>query len=82
MRGRGRRCRAEARGAEADSRPILKAKYAVLRNNAARHRQGVNRKTYGTKFKMPVVYYSQLVMIAYGGSAKEAGLDGNVIRAT
>jgi heterodisulfide reductase subunit B len=37
--------------------------------------------TYGTKFKMPVVYYSQLMAVAYGSSAKEAGLDGNMIRA-
>ncbi len=44
--------------------------------------QGQINKTYGTKFKMPVVYYSQLMTVAYGGSAKEAGLDGNIIRAT
>ena len=30
---------------------------------------------------MPVLYYSQLMTIAYGGNAKEAGLDGQVIRA-
>jgi len=30
---------------------------------------------------MPVTYYSQLMTVAYGGSAKEAGLDGQVIRA-
>ena len=44
--------------------------------------QGQINKTYGTKFKIPVVYYSQLMTVAYGGSAKEAGLDGNIIRAT
>lgn len=38
-------------------------------------------KRYGTKFNMPVLYYSQLMVLAYGGTAKEAGLDGNVIRA-
>jgi heterodisulfide reductase subunit B len=38
--------------------------------------------TYNTKFKMPVVYYSQLMNVAYGSSAKEAALDGQVIRAT
>jgi len=32
--------------------------------------------------KIPVTYYSQLMTVAYGGSAKEAGLDGNVVRAT
>lgn len=29
---------------------------------------------------MPVVYYSQLMSVAYGGSAKQAGLDGHVIQ--
>ena len=28
----------------------------------------------------PVVYYSQLMSLAYGGSLKEAGLDGHVIQ--
>ena len=40
----------------------------------------INRK-HGTKFAMPVTYYSQLMTIAYGGSVKDAGLDGQVIRA-
>lgn len=39
-----------------------------------------NRR-HGTKFNMPVMYYSQLMTLAYGGSAKEAALDGHVIRA-
>ena len=43
--------------------------------------QGQINKKYGTKFKIPVVYYSQLMAVAYGGSAKEAGLDGQVIKA-
>jgi len=30
---------------------------------------------------MPVVYYSQLMTIAYGGSASAAGLDGQLIKA-
>jgi heterodisulfide reductase subunit B len=30
---------------------------------------------------MPVVYYSQLMTVAYGGSAKDAALDGQLIRA-
>jgi heterodisulfide reductase subunit B len=37
--------------------------------------------TYGTKFKMPVVYYSTLLSVAYGKSAKEAALDGQIIKA-
>lgn len=40
----------------------------------------INRKQ-GTRFNMPVLYYSQLLTVAYGGSVQEAGLDGQVIRA-
>ncbi len=35
--------------------------------------QGQINKKYGTKFKIPVVYYSQLMAVAYGATAKEAG---------
>lgn len=41
----------------------------------------INKK-YGTKFKIPVLYYLQLMAVAYGASAKEAGLDGKIVRAT
>ncbi len=44
--------------------------------------QGAINKKYGKKFSIPVMYYSQLMTVAYGGSAKDAGLDGQVIRAT
>lgn len=44
--------------------------------------QGQINKKFGKKYKMPVVYYSQLMAVAYGASAKEAGLDGNIVRAT
>jgi heterodisulfide reductase subunit B len=37
--------------------------------------------TYATKFKMPVVDYSTLMPVAYGRSAKDAALDGQVISA-
>ena len=43
--------------------------------------QGHVNKKYGTKFHIPVLYYSQLMTVAYGGSAKDAGLDGQVIKA-
>jgi len=36
---------------------------------------------HGTSFNMPVVYYSQLMSVAYGKSGSEAGLDGQIIRA-
>jgi heterodisulfide reductase subunit B len=41
----------------------------------------INRKQ-GTKFAMPVVYYTQLMTVAYGGSVADAGLDGHVIEPT
>jgi heterodisulfide reductase subunit B len=43
--------------------------------------QGQINKRYGTKFDIPVMYYSQLMVVAYGGSAKEAALNGQVIKA-
>ncbi len=36
---------------------------------------------YGTKFNMPIVYYSTLMSVAFGRSAKDAALDGQVIPA-
>jgi heterodisulfide reductase subunit B2 len=39
-------------------------------------------KRHGTKFNMPVTYYSQLMTVAYGGTAREAGLDGHIIEPT
>jgi heterodisulfide reductase subunit B2 len=48
--------------------------------NVEIYQDEINRKQ-GTKLAMPVVYYSQLMTVAYGGSAREAGLDGQVIRA-
>jgi heterodisulfide reductase subunit B2 len=48
--------------------------------NVEVYQSEINKKQ-GTKFSMPVVYYSQLMSVAYGGTAKQAGLDGNVIRA-
>jgi len=44
--------------------------------------QGAINKKYGKKFNIPVMYYSQLMTVAYGGSAKDAGLEGQIIRAT
>jgi heterodisulfide reductase subunit B len=39
----------------------------------------INKK-HGTKLAMPVVYYSQLMSVAYGGTLKQAGLDGHLIQ--
>jgi len=49
--------------------------------NVEIYQADINKK-YGTKFDIPVTYYSQLMSVAYGGSAKDAALDGQIIRAT
>ena len=36
---------------------------------------------HGTKFNMPVVYYSQLLSVAYGKDIKASALDGQIIKA-
>lgn len=43
--------------------------------------QGAINKKYGTKFNIPVLYYSQIMAVAYGSSAKEAALNGHIIKA-
>ena len=48
--------------------------------NVEIYQSEINKKQ-GTSFNMPVVYYSQLMTVAYGGSAKDAGLDGQLIPA-
>ncbi len=42
--------------------------------------QGQINDTHGTKFDMPVLYYSQLMSVAFGRSAKDAALNGQVIK--
>jgi heterodisulfide reductase subunit B len=48
--------------------------------NVEIYQSEINKKQ-GTKFNMPVVYYTQLMSVAYGAGVKEAGLDGQLIRA-
>lgn len=36
---------------------------------------------FGSKFNMPVVYYSQLMSVAFGRDSKDAALNGQIIRA-
>ena len=47
--------------------------------NVEIYQSEINKKK-GTKLAMPVVYYSQLMTVAYGGNSKQAGLDGNILR--
>ncbi|PQJ97177.1 CoB--CoM heterodisulfide reductase iron-sulfur subunit B family protein [Chromatium okenii] len=52
----------------------------VCQMNAEVYQEQINA-TYGTNFKMPVVYYSTLMAIAFGRSAKDAALTGQVVPA-
>ncbi|MEA3412924.1 MAG: CoB--CoM heterodisulfide reductase iron-sulfur subunit B family protein [Pseudomonadota bacterium] len=52
----------------------------VCQMNVEVYQDQINQK-YGTKFKMPVVYYSTLMTVAYGKSARDAALEGHVIPA-
>lgn len=52
----------------------------VCQMNTEAYQEQINQK-YGTKFNIPSVYYSTLMSVAYGNSAKEAALDGQIIRA-
>jgi heterodisulfide reductase subunit B len=47
--------------------------------NVEIYQSEINKKQ-GTKFSIPVVYYSQLLSVAYGGNIKQTGLDGHVIQ--
>ncbi|MDQ7074119.1 MAG: CoB--CoM heterodisulfide reductase iron-sulfur subunit B family protein [Gammaproteobacteria bacterium] len=53
----------------------------VCQMNVEVYQDQINAK-YGTKFNMPVTYYSTLMSVAYGRSAKDSALDGQIIRAT
>ncbi len=52
----------------------------VCQMNVEVYQDQINAK-YKTKFNMPVVYYSQLMSVAYGKGVQESGLNGQVIRA-
>ncbi len=52
----------------------------VCQMNVEVYQDQINAK-YNTDFKIPVVYYSTLMAVAYGVNGKRAGLDGQIIRA-
>jgi heterodisulfide reductase subunit B len=52
----------------------------VCQMNTEVYQEQINKK-YGTKFNIPSVYYSTLMSVAYGKSAKDAALDGQIIKA-
>ena len=44
------------------------------------YQDDINAK-FGSNFNMPVVYYSQLISVAYGRNAEDSALDGQIIKA-
>ena len=52
----------------------------LCQTNVEIYQDEINEK-FGSKFEMPVVYYSQLISVAYGRSAADAALDGQIIKA-
>jgi heterodisulfide reductase subunit B len=48
--------------------------------NVEAYQPDINKR-FGTKFDIPVVYYTQLFSVAFGKSAKDAALDGQLIAA-
>lgn len=48
--------------------------------NVEIYQDEINAK-FNSKFDMPVVYYSQLISVAYGRNAKDSSLDGQLIKA-
>ncbi len=53
----------------------------VCQMNTEVYQDKINEK-FGTKFNIPVVYYSNLIDVAVGRNAKDSALDGQVIKAT
>ncbi len=52
---------------------------AMCQMNVEAYQGDINAK-FGTKFDMPVVFYSQVLSVAYGRSAKDAALNGQLIK--
>ena len=52
----------------------------VCQMNVEVYQEQINKK-YGTRFKIPVTYYSTLMSVAFGRSAKDAALKGQIIPA-
>ncbi len=52
----------------------------VCQMNVEVYQDQINEK-YGTKFNIPVVYYSTLMSVAYGRNAKDSALNGQIIKA-
>jgi heterodisulfide reductase subunit B len=54
--------------------------YPLCQTNVEIYQHEINAK-FGSNFDMPVVYYGQLISVAYGRSAENSALDGQLIKA-
>ena len=52
----------------------------VCQMNTEVYQDKINAK-FGTNFNIPVVYYSTLMSVAFGRSAKDSALNGQIIQA-
>ena len=52
----------------------------LCQTNVEIYQDEINEK-FDSKFEMPVVYYSQLISVAYGRSIENSALDGQLIKA-
>jgi heterodisulfide reductase subunit B len=52
----------------------------LCQTNVEIYQDEINKK-FGSKFEMPVVYYSQLISVAYGRFIEDSALDGRIIKA-
>jgi heterodisulfide reductase subunit B len=52
----------------------------LCQSNVEIYQDEINPK-FGSKFEMPVVYYSQLISVAYGRSIEDAAFEGQLIKA-
>lgn len=67
----------EAEKAEAD---VISTPCPLCQTNVEMYQDAVNQK-YGTSFNIPVVFYSQLMAVAFGmDGKKDAALQRNTIR--
>jgi heterodisulfide reductase subunit B len=53
---------------------------SLCQTNVEIYQDEINAK-FDSNFDMPVVYYGQLISVAYGRSAEDSALDGQLIKA-
>jgi len=59
---------------------IIVAPCPLCKLNVEIYQDEINKK-FGSNFDMPMVYYCQLISVAYGPSAEDSALDGRLIEA-